>query len=469
MSLLKHTFLYSVGKILPQFIGFLLLPIYTSVLTTKEYGIIESLYIVTMVLTIFFSLASERSMFRLYYDYKTKLDKQLFIGNLSIIVIIASSCLLGLTFLFSNQVSLIFKDIPFNPFFIFAILTSFLMTFSFIPQTLYQVEKQPIKFLILSISTFVTSTLFILYFILYQQQGAIGLIKGRFFGYLCIFPFNLLIIYKASSFKIKKRVIKNILNFSIPMIPILLTAWILNMSNRIFIEQYFSLIEVGIFSLAFRISSIVTIVLGGLFTAFNPVFYSLSNDNINIEESKNKLYNLCKIISFTVLFTCFSVCLVSKEIISLFFDKSYSPAIGLIPLIIVSILLVNISGLFNLMIYQEKKPKTIMYISIVGAFLSILLNFLLVPRYGMIGAAYASIITALIIMVSKYVYARKAYYIGLPIKSMFFYFVLGLIVIFFDMKFNYNLYYSLVTKCVILGLLIIVFYIKNKSLRKLIT
>jgi O-antigen/teichoic acid export membrane protein len=253
------------------------------------------------------------------------------------------------------------------------------------------------------------------------------------------------------------------------MIPILLTAWILNMSNRIFIEQYFSLVEVGVFSLAFRISSIVTIVLGGLFTAFNPVFYSLSNDNINIEESKNKLYNLCKIISFTVLFTCFSVCLVSKEIISLFFDKSYSPAIGLIPLIIVSILLVNISGLFNLMIYQEKKPKTIMYISIVGAFSSILLNFLLVPRYSMIGAAYASIITALIIMVIKYVYARKAYYIGLPIKSMFVYFVFGLIIIFFDMKFSYNLYYSLVIKCVILGLVIIVFYIKNKSLRKLIT
>ena len=87
----------------------------------------------------------------------------------------------------------------------------------------------------------------------------------------------------------------------------------------------------------------------------------------------------------------------------------------------------------------------------------------------MIGAAYASIITALIIMVSKYIHARKAYYIGLPIKSMFAYLVLGLIIIFFDMKFSYNLYYSLVIKCVILGLVIIVFYIKNKRLRKLMT
>lgn len=468
MSLLKHTLLYSIGRILPQFVGFLLLPIYTSVLTTKEYGIVESLYILTMVLTIFFSLASERSMFRLYYDYKTKLDKQVFIGNLSLIVIVASFCLLGLTFVFSNQVSLIFKDIPFNPFFIYAILTSFLMAFSFIPQTLYQVEKQPIKFLLLSIGTFLTSTIFILYFILYHDQGAIGLVKGRFYGFLCVFPVNLFIIYKASSFKINKKVIRNILSFSIPMIPILLTAWVLNMSNRIFIEQYFSLSEVGVFSLAFRIASIVSIVLGGLFTAFNPVFYSLSNDQINAIESRKKLYNLCKIISFTVLFTCFSVCLVSKEIISLFFDKTYAQAISLIPLIIVSIFFVNISGLFNLMIYQEKKPKTIMYISIVGAFVSILLNFLLVPLYSMLGAAFASIITALIILVGKYVYARKAYYISLPIRSMFVYFVLGLIIVFFDMKINYNLYYSLFFKCIILSLMIILFYVKNKNLSKLI-
>lgn len=469
MSLLKHTFLYSIGKILPQFIGFLLLPIYTSVLTTKEYGIVESLYILTMVLTIFFSLASERSMFRLYYDYKTTLEKKLFIGNLSMIVIIASFFLLGLTFLFSNQVSLIFKDIPFNPFFVFAILTSFLMAFSFIPQTLYQVEKQPVKFLMLSISTFIASTIFILYFILYKEQGAIGLIKGRFFGYLFVFPLNSLIIYKACSFKIKKRVIKNILSFSLPMIPVLLTAWVLNMSNRIFIEQYFSLSEVGIFSLAFRISSIATIALGGLFTAFNPVFYSLSNDNVNVEESKNKLFSLCKIISFTVLFACFSISLISKEVIFLFFDVSYHQAIILIPLIIVSILFVNISGLFNLMIYQEKKPKTIMYISILGAFVSVLLNFLLVPRYNMIGAANASIITALFIMLTKYVYARKAYYIDLPFKSMFVYFVLGVIIIFFDMKFDFNLYYSLAIKCIVLGLMIVVFYIKNKDLKQLIT
>lgn len=449
--------------------GFLLLPIYTSVLSTKEYGIVESLYILTMVLTIFFSLASERSMFRLYYDYKTILDKKLFIGNLSMIVIIASFCLLGLTFLFSNQVALIFKDIPFNPFFVFAILTSFLMAFSFIPQTLYQVEKQPVKFLMLSISTFIASTIFILYFILYKEQGAIGLIKGRFFGYLFVLPLNSLIIYRASSFKIKIRVIKNILSFSLPMIPVLLTAWVLNMSNRIFIEQYFSLTEVGVFSLAFRISSIATVVLGGLFTAFNPVFYSLSNDTANIEQSRNKLYNLCKIISFIVLFTCFSVCLVSKEVISIFFDKSYDEAIVLIPLIILSILFVNISGFFNLMIYQEKKPKIIMYISILGAFISILLNFLFVPSYSMIGAACASIVTAFIILVCKYIYARKAYYISLPIKNLIVYFLLGLIVIFFDLKFVYNLYLSLFIKCIILSLMILYFYIKNKNLRKLIT
>jgi len=463
LSLIKHTFLYTIGRVLPQTIGFFLLPIYTDYLTLDEYGVVESMYILTMVLTVFFSMATERSMFRLYYDYDNVVEKKLFIGNISILIIAFSIIVLLLLFVFSNQISYIYKGIPFSPYFIYAILTAFFMAFSFIPQTLYQVKGKALHFLWLTLSGFFIGIGFMIYYLVVLNYGAIGLIKGRFYGVLTMFPAYLYIIYKSSIFKINKKVIVSILKFSIPMIPTLLTAWVLNMSNRIFIEQYFSLKEVGIFSLAFRISSLATVVLGGLFSAFNPIFYNLANHK-NQLESKEKLKKLCKGILYIVVLVCFSLSFLSKEIILIFFNKDYLESINIIPLIIVSIFLINISGLYNLMIYQEKKSRTIMSISIIGAALSIGFNFLLVPTKGMIGAALASVLAALAMLVLKFIYAKKTYYVDLPIPNLLFWFLLSGIIIAIDLNLMINIYISLIFKVLIMLISIFIIYKKNKKL-----
>ena len=140
--LLKNTIIYSLGRILPQAVNFILLPIYSEYLSPSQYGIIESMIVFSTILTIIFSFATERSMFRIYYDYKKEDDKKKFIGNTTILIAISATFFLGLIFLLHKPISKIYSEVPFNPYFIYAILTAYATTFAYIPQTLFHLAHQ---------------------------------------------------------------------------------------------------------------------------------------------------------------------------------------------------------------------------------------------------------------------------------------------------------------------------------------
>jgi O-antigen/teichoic acid export membrane protein len=247
------------------------------------------------------------------------------------------------------------------------------------------------------------------------------------------------------------------------MIPVLLTSWVLNMSNRLFIDHYFSLKEVGIYSLAFRISSIASIIPAGIFTAFSPIFYRFANDKQQMQK-REEIKQLTKTIVYFTALLCFSISLISKEIVIIFFNTTYVEAIQIIPILILSILIVNIGGFYNLMIYQNKKTGVVMTISIFGAVLSLGLNYLLVPTFGMIGAAWASVLTAAFILYFKYIYAKKNYYFHLPIITLLFISGISSILTIIDLNSSFKAIYSLTIKCLIFLVIAVIFIIKNRNI-----
>ena len=312
--LLKNTIIYSLGRILPQAVNFILLPIYSEYLSPSQYGIIESMIVFSTILTIIFSFATERSMFRIYYDYKKEDDKKKFIGNTTILIAISATFFLGLIFLLHKPISKIYSEVPFNPYFIYAILTAYATTFAYIPQTLFQVKEKAFAFFIISIIAFLLEILLTIYFVIIIKEEALGLLKAKLIANVLMLPLYLYIIKQESSFQLDRAIIKNIFLFSLPMMPILLTSWVMNMSNRVFIENYFTLREVGIFSMASKLSSVATILLGALFTAYNPMFYRLADDE-NQFIAKNKIQELNKLLIGAIFMVSFVVVIFSKEVV----------------------------------------------------------------------------------------------------------------------------------------------------------
>ncbi|WP_173014955.1 lipopolysaccharide biosynthesis protein [Capnocytophaga felis] len=411
-KIVKNTIIYALGRILPQAVNFVLLPFYTDYLSPTEYGIVESMLVLCAVLSIIFSMGTERSMFRVYYDYRNEEEKKKFVGNTAIMIAVNATFFLILAFLLGSFISRIYSEIPFNPYFVYAITISYVTAFAYVPQTLLQVQEDAMSFFIVSVASFLAEIGFIVYFVILEKQGAEGLLKGKLIGHFIMLPVYIYITKKKSIFSIDRTIIRNILLFSLPMLPSLLMSWVMNMSNRIFIENYFTLEEVGLFSVAFKISSVATILLGAMFTAYNPMFYRLASEGAKHKIQKNN--NMLVLVIFSVgIFTT----LFAKDVI-LILNERYYVSVNYVPMLVLSVILNFLAGIFSLMIYQNKRSDTMMWIYVFSAIINLLSNWLLVSQYGAYGASWATVVTALIVLIVSIVYAKKNYYIPLRYNNL---------------------------------------------------
>jgi O-antigen/teichoic acid export membrane protein len=321
-KLLKNTSLYSIGNIIPQIANFFLLPLYTASLTPSDYGIVQSMQVLSAILTIFFTLAVDRAVYRLYFDFKTEENKKTYLSTIAISLFIISLLILGILFIFNNLISKIYSSISFYPFYFYAIITAFLSAYAILPKIYYQINEKARSFITLSLLQFVSNTGFVIWFVVGVKAGAEGWLKGLMLGNLITLPVFVYVIVKAINFKFNLEYLKSSLKYSLPMIPSLLSAWILNMSDRIFIEQYFSLKEVGIYSLGYRIAGLVLIVTGAFNLAYNPVFFKLANSDDQIT-AKKKLSQYNYIYILMLLIIVFFISFFAKEVLQLFFKPIY--------------------------------------------------------------------------------------------------------------------------------------------------
>jgi O-antigen/teichoic acid export membrane protein len=456
-KIIKNTTLYTIGNIIPKAAGFFLLPIYTRYLTPADFGIVSSMQVLNTILAIVFTLAVDRSIYRLYWDYKTKKEKRDYLGTIVVSLVIIATIMLVLLFLFKGIVGLLYKSIPFYPFYMYAILAAYFSVFARVPKIYLQLNQKAGSFVILSIIQFVANTAFILWFIVGLKAGAEGMLKGQMVGYGIMLPVFLIIGFKIINFTVKPFILKESLKFSLPMIPGLLSAWVINMSDRIFIERYFSLADVGIYSLGYKIAGLVLILSSGFRLAYNPVFYKLANSDDQIK-AKKKLFIYNNTYVMVVLLVCFFISLFSKEAIVIFLDAKYTEAYKIVPIIALAYFISQAVGLMNLAIYQEKKTAAIMIMMISVSLLNICLNFILVPFFGAYGAAYATVLSFVGLFIVEYWYAKKCYFIDYNWNEM----IMGLMVtvplvstIYFI---DINIYLSLIIKLCIVACALLFLY-----------
>lgn len=457
---LKNTSIYTIGNILPQAASFILLPIYTRYMTPADYGITNSLQVLSTVLSILFTLAIERSVYRLYFDFKTEKDKRDYLGTITIAVFFISLIVTGFIFIFRGVVSQIYESIPFYPYYVYAILIAFFSTFQILPKIYFQVNQKANKYVLISIALFVLNVLFTLWFVVENNEGAIGMLKAGFCSSIVIAPVVIYISCKTINFRFKRALFIESLKFSIPMLPSLLSAFVLNLSDRVFIENYFSLADVGIYSLGYKIAGVLGLLAGAFLSAYTPVFYKFANsENQLVAKEKLAKYNHVFIVG--VISMAFFITLFSKEAILFLLDAKYINAYKIIPIITFCYMLTTVSGLLNCMIYQKKSTAKLMLIQLVGAGLSILANFLLIPQYGMYGAAFATLISFVILFILTFKHATNCYYVPFywkKILTLLIPLVMG--AIFFQYILTTSIYWMIVLKIIFCGVLIFYFYKK---------
>jgi O-antigen/teichoic acid export membrane protein len=409
-KLLNNTSFYTIGNIIPQAAGFILLPLYTNYMTPEDFGIVSSMGVLSTILLLLFSLALDRAVYRLYFDYKTTRERRDYLGTTFFSIFIIASTSFVILLIFNSTINLVFKSIEFYPYFLLAIASTYFSTFSLIPKIYFQVSEKANFFLYFSLLQFISSTSLIIIYVAFLNQGAVGYLKGMMLGNILSTPISIYIQWKISRFRFIKKYIFENLKFSLPLIPGISAAWVMNLFDRIIIERYLNLHEVGIYSVGFKIAGLVLMLSSSIYLAYTPFFYKHAAlpDQWQSKTLLGKMNNSLIII---ILFVAFVIAFLSKEVIILFLDIEYYNAYKIVPIVSMAYVFSNLNGLFNLMIYQEKKVLNLMYINLFGAIVSITANVLLVPVLGILGSALSTLIVFVSIFFISWRFAIKTFYI----------------------------------------------------------
>lgn len=189
--------------------------------------------------------------------------------------------------------------------------------------------------------------------------------------------------------RFKWSFVRDSLSFGMPLIPHLVMASGLVVADRFILEHYRDLSEVGIYSLAYTFGMVMFLVTQSLSQAWLPMFFELAGGG---EEKRQVLGRISSgLIIFLVSLACLGM-LFSPIFVHVFLDHRYISAARIVPLVVMGYLFHALFSLFDLSILQAKRTASVFIISLLAFTVNLALNFAMIPRWGMYGAAWATTI-----------------------------------------------------------------------------
>jgi O-antigen/teichoic acid export membrane protein len=401
----KHGIIYGIGAVIEKTITFILLPLYTTRFSASDYGILGLLNITGTLIATVFTIGINYGLLRSYYDYRDERNRKGVISTAFFILLISGFVLLVIGFIFSGKFSIVLFDTTnYRLHFIIIVITSFFNVINVIPFVVFRVKKYSLRFIICQIIFLLIGIGLIIYLVNYREWGVMGALVGNLAMAFITCVTLYIYIRKEIICKFVKIEFKNMLLMGIPLIPANISIFVVSAIDRYFLNYYSTTHEVGLYNLAYNFGNIITVLLATPISLIWPAMY------LSVKEDKDakEFYSRSLVYFLGVsLFLFLGVALLAKEIIQIVSNKEFWDAYLVLPILVLTYSFWSLRKIINVAIILKRKTEGSAYINIIGAGIAIGLNFLLVPRYGMLGAAYATFITYVIVILLMFLYNQK--------------------------------------------------------------
>lgn len=400
VSFVKIGMVYTLSNIIIKGMAFLTTPIFTRLMSQEEYGSFSNISSWANIISIIATLCLYSSISRAKYDYDESIKEYM-----STITILGSVFTLIVWLLIEVKMEFWESIFDMDGLYIRSIMLYSLFTPAV--QTLITKHRMYNEYKNVIALTWIT--------LLVSTFASLGLtyvmsnkLMGRVIGNYAIIAvvdivFWIYIIFQGKSFSL--RMCKYACALSLPLLIHELSGVLLNSSDRIIINQLCGATKAALYSIAYTIAMVITVVLSSLNQAWVPWFFDkLEKNEVSIIRKVVPKY----VIGFTL--GCIGLMLIGPEMILVFGGKSYAEAVYVIP---PACLAIEVQFIYTLYVNIEFFLKKMTYISIATAgatIINIVLNYLLIPRFGYIVAAYTTVIGYGFSLLFHYIVCRRTIY-----------------------------------------------------------
>ncbi|SHF00397.1 Membrane protein involved in the export of O-antigen and teichoic acid [Marinitoga hydrogenitolerans DSM 16785] len=438
-KVIKAGMWYTFGNFFVKGISFITIPIFTRLLSTSDYGIINVYNTWLGIFTIVLSLNLYSGAGRAKYEFKDSYNQ-----FLSSVLFLSTIIFLFFSFLIILLKNFFLKFLSLQSSLVYVLLIQ--SYFTFVQQ--YYLSKLRFNYyyksyilisIISSISVIILSIFLITAF---KNEKYLGRIYG---GFIVIFILGI-ILYLKLIIHGKKLIDFNYwkyaLVFSVPLIPHSLSGIILAQFDRIMINKFIGSSEAGIYSFAYNLGLIVNVIWVSFNNAWSPWFYE-NMEKIDFENINRKLKYYIVFFSSLIFIAIF----ISPEIVKIMSSKNYWSGLKLVPIIMSSYFFVFLYSLFVNIEFYYKKTHFISLGTILSAILNIILNYLLIPKYGYIAAAWTTFVSYVFYflynyIIVKFILKKQIYKIKYILYSILF--IISAILIFNLFQNSWIIRYSIV-------------------------
>jgi O-antigen/teichoic acid export membrane protein len=408
-NFIKNTAIYMIGSLSSKLLIFLLLPIYTMYLTTKEYGYYDIIYTTVSLIVPMISLQIYDGIYR--FVLGTQNDTALinkYISNALVIVAVAFLVTLPLAVILQiatkiEYLFLIYLQIT---------MTSIFNTWQMIARGLKKNTQYAVSGIIMTATMLSLNILFIVVLHFSVQALIVSNIVSLTVAVLFLeYKLGITKIFKFSS--INKNIIKQLIVYSIPLIPNSISWWILNLSNRYIISFYLGSNYNGIYAVASKFPAIIMMVN----MVFNLAWQDISiyeNDAKDKEQLYSKMFNYFIELQLAVLIVIIPFVKIFSNIV---IGKEFVDSVNYIPILLLATFFQCFATFFCSFYYLNKKTIGLLYTTSIGAVLNILLTLLLIPYFDLYAPAFANLVSSIVIVYIREVYIRKVFSTKIIIKT----------------------------------------------------
>ena len=397
-KLLSNTLILTIGTFASKLLVYFLMPLYTAILSTEQYGTADLITNAANLLIPFCCIGITHGVFRFTAD-EDENNKVVFSSGVSVLLISSAAFLLISPF------------ISFVPYFE---NYAWLIAFYVVSSNFHTIVKEYIRakgkmklYAVQSIVGTVLVIAFNLLFLIPMKLGVVGYVLSvavaDAVGTIFLIVYEKL--YNDFSFKLVSKIkIKEMLKYSLPMMPTTVIWWITNVSDRFIVTAISGSAENGLYSAAYKIPTIIALVAGVFNEAWQLSAISESKDKIEVSNFFSAVFERYQAIlflgcSFIIPFTPLGARILLNE--------SYFSAWSFMPVLLVATVFSSLVTFIGTIYTVKKKTTMSLVTAAFGAGLNIVLNLLMIPSMGAQGAGIATAISYFTVFVFRAIHSKK--------------------------------------------------------------
>lgn len=466
----SQTAIYGIGLFINRFLSFLLIPVYTFFYAPSELGMLNIVLSLWLFISVFYVFGMESSFIKYFTEEKTKEGKTK-IYSTTISSLIITSVIFSLAiYLLSGNISDIIKfEHPEKGQYLVKLLSALLFfdTISRFPLLLLRAELNPKKYITLSTISLIINLIMNVIFIVVMKLGVESVIYAYIVSFLFSFVYGIFVTREYIGIKINFETAKRLTAFGSNFIFIGLFILIIDVSDRFFLKYFFDESVVGIYSTNYRLASAMGLIISAFKFSFTPYFLNIADnpDNKRLVSSIFTNYVFAGLLFFLVFAFLIPPLATFNAGEFTILDERYRSGLIILPVILLSYFFSGLFTTFNAAPFFKSKTGYMLLVSLEGVIVNTILNIILIPALGMTGAAFATLISYLLMYVHIYFISQKVYRIEFEWNKISIISLTGVILYLMNILMNYYFKINSVLSVALNLILISAFLILNMGLK----